>query len=302
MVSSQSKGSTESKPTWSTRLRKPAPEDMPTVAFMIATVVLVVSGAITSNPVLEFAGLTPLIIAMAWNMLSDKQALHDRMDDDRNQLQHTLEQMRRAIGVGVHVLDHGVDTYAHAQKILREARDRGGWESVRLYAPIGLWSHSATKEAWIDALANEMGESVQTLSVVATLPSDSDVFKTISVPMLNKFAATPGTEMYYIPPTHSEQLRIAPDFGVAVFADRDRGEYRAVLAFLGRPAGTSRATLTNTIVLDGEPANRILIDWFDNSLVKNCIGNVLLGADRTNRARDITLDEHITNIIAKHYR
>jgi hypothetical protein len=294
---------------WFARFRKPAREDMPTVAFMACTVVLVVIGAVTSNAAFDLGGLAPLIIALAWTTLIDKQVLHEkldsdtqrlmrRLDADKLELYRELEMFRRATGVTVHVQDNESDTYVHGRSILLEAKGRGGWESIRLYAPIGLWSNSASKDAWLNALASELGDSVHNLKMVAALPADKQVLLEVSVPMLRKFAAAPGTDMCFAPPAGHDQIAAAP-FGVAVFADRGRAEYRSVLAFMGRPASKGHKTLTNTIVLDGEPASRILIDWFDNCLLRNYSANVLLGGDG-GYGEDV-LDERIEAIARGYY-
>lgn len=305
---------------WFARFRKPAREDMPTVAFMACTVVLVVIGAVTSNTAFDLGGLAPLIIAMAWTTLIDKQVLHEKLESDRQglvrrlesdthnlmcrldadklELRRELEVFRRATGVTVHVQDNESDTYVHGRSILLDAKGRGGWESIRLYAPIGLWSNSASKDAWLNALTSELGQSVHNLKMVAALPADKQVLLDVSVPMLRRFATAPGTDMCFAPPAGHDQIAAAP-FGVAVFADRGRAEYRSVLGFMGRPASKGHKTLTNTIVLDGEPASRILIDWFDNCLLRNYSANVLLGG-AGGYGGDV-LDERIDAIVRGYY-
>lgn len=280
---------------------------------MIATAVLVVISAFTSNVAFGLAGLGPLLIAVAWTLWSDKNALHQRLDGDLTKLLHhmdtgnrelsnQLEAIRRAQGVTIHARDNAADAYVHAQNILIGAKGHGGWESIRLYAPVGLWSQSSSKDAWINALASELGKTVQHLSVVTALPTDRRVFHDVSAPMLRSVADTPGVDIYYVPPLHREQTAAVPPFGMALFADRNRGEYRTVLAFMSRQTSPHHRVLTHTLVLDGEPVNRMLTDWFEDFLVKSNINNVLLGADWVDGDAESNLTAQIERIEQTFYR
>lgn len=280
---------------------------------MLATAALVVISAVTSNAAIGLAGLGPLLIAVAWTLASDKAALHQRLDEDVTrilermetgnlELRHQLEAIRRAQGVTVHAHDNAADAYVHAQNILLGAKEHGGWESIRLYAPVGLWSQSSTKDTWINALASELGKTVQHLSVVAALPTDHRVFRDVSAPMLRAVVDTPGVDIYYIPPLHRAQTAAIPPFGMAVFADRNRGEYRTVLAFMSRQTSPHHRVLTHTLILDGEPVNRMLADWFEDFLVKSNINNVLLGADWVDGDAESNLTAQIERIEKTFYR
>ena len=255
---------------------------------MAAALVCVILGSVIDRTAVVLGGFAPLLIDIAWTNLSDRRDLGRRLD-----------LLQAAIGVTVS--DQLDDPYVLGERTLSGAKDEGGWESLRLYAPTALWSKSESKDRWLAVLAGELGKSIKTVTCVAALPRDAATFERAAVPILERFAHTPGSQICYIPPDLTGNPLAITHFGVAVFENRMLGKYRVILGFAGRGAPHGQYLLTDGFAIDGAAVGRLFTDWFDRWILKRFEGNVLRGEDPVDQDADADLIEQIKKIREAYY-
>jgi hypothetical protein len=135
----------------------------------------------------------------------------------------------------------------------------------------------------------------------APLPRDAATFERAAVPILERFAHTPGSQICYIPPDLTGSPLAITHFGVAVFENRMLGKYRVILGFAGRGAPHGQYLLTDGFAIDGAAVGRLFTDWFDRRILKRFEGNVLRGEDPVDQDADADLIEQIKKIREAYY-
>ncbi len=102
---------------------------------------------------------------------------------------------------------------------------QGGWDMVRIYAPVGLWDPSEAKDKWLEALQLELGSKVKGIKAgdvrafraVYGLPSSKEAFDNYAERRLRLFKETNNTEIHYLPPEDSDHPTPAPGMGAIIF-------------------------------------------------------------------------------------
>jgi hypothetical protein len=255
---------------------------------MLATLVCAVLGAVFDRTSMILAGLAPLIIAIAWTGLSDKHDLDRRLD-----------QLRQAIGIALFA--ESDDIYRDGKQTLEEARGNGGWETVRIYAPSGLWATSPSKDAWLATLSRELGSSVGNVSAVCGLPREGTAFRDVAWPLLRTFADTPGTELRYLPPDRTDNPPAALGVGIAIFENRRLGRYRVIFGFAGRDTAYGQQLVAGGFVVDSAVVGPLVADWFDHRVMRYCAKFVIRGADPARPGVEAKMAEQFEAIRQMYY-
>lgn len=281
-----------------------------TVAFTISAGICVTCGVIFDNVAWAVAGLAPLIIDNAFNglrVLFDQRERFDaaqkqigQTDAVMRELEHKLDMIQQAVGITV--LGSVEDTYEYARRTLLDARDSGGWQKVRLYAPVGAQDNGKTKAPWLATLAEELGSSVDNVSAVVGLPADGDVFREVACSLFMMFANTPGTDVHYIPPDNSGKQPPTPGIGIAIFENRKRDQWRVIFAFAGPYTGHGEQTVSSGFSIDGGPIGPLMADWFDSRPFKYTSKFVLRGDDPDHPSSEVVLADQLRRIRDSHYK
>jgi hypothetical protein len=255
---------------------------------MMGTLACAIIGPIIDRVSVVLAGLVPLVVEIAW------ANLHDKHDLDRQ-----LEQIRHAIGVTL--FSESDEVYREAQRTLEEAKGNGGWETVRVYAPSGLWTASSSKDAWLATLARELGDSVGNVSALCGLPLDGAVLRDVAWPLLRPFANTPGTEIRYLPPNTSDRPPEALGFGMAVFENRRMGRYRVIFGFAGRDAAYGAQIMAGGFTIDSDTIGPLIADWFDYRVMRYCSNFVIRGGDPAQPGVEAKMSQQLEAVLRRYY-
>ena len=147
------------------------------------------------------------------------------------------------------------------------ALESGGWEEVRIYAPVGLWDPSKVKTDWLKALKASLEHgNVRSFLGVYALPLDKLAFETYAKKRLELFENTPNTVIHYLPPEDKKHPTAAAGLGAIVFMDPDTERYEAIFAFVEQVDGPRPMRRSGFVIRDDRVA-RLVTKWFDSQIV-----------------------------------
>ena len=197
------------------------------------------------------ASILALLIAMVWYQIT------------------TTGQIQNLLKAGkIMMIKHPNDIYVEGISILKSGQRQGGWEKVRIYAPVGLCDPSPLKNDWLNAVKSALESAdIQNFSAVYALPQDKCSYDTYAKERLEIFEHTPRTEVHYLPPEDDERHPTAAQgLGAIIFENRDDERYKVIFAFIGQ-ASDGPMPRSGFIIEDKSACNQVA-DWFDHQILK----------------------------------
>jgi hypothetical protein len=155
-----------------------------------------------------------------------------------------------------HIYDLGIAA-------LNRAQAEGQWDSVRIYAPTGLWDQSKKKLLWLTRLEEALrNREVRDVRAVYGLPEQLSVFNDVVVDRLNLLGRNPDARIHFLPPPVAGHPCSAPAFGILVF--ERPGDYLIYVACSGK-AGDPIAG--NGFGIQSGNLGRVVALWFDEQIL-----------------------------------
>ncbi len=222
-----------------------------------------------------------------------------------SRLDEQLAGLRNALGAlgKLELIVEPDDVFHYGLLTIQAGKMQGGWDMVRIYAPVGLWDPSEAKDKWLEALQLELGSKVKGIKVgdvrafraVYGLPSSKEAFDNYAERRLRLFKETNNTEIHYLPPEDSDHPTPAPGMGAIIFENRRDQRYVVIFAYVGK--ATDESFRRSGFVLKDSEAGRLLADWFDDQVFEGCSRTrVLRGRDPHDRGKWVDFEKGMGDI------
>ncbi len=258
---------------------------------LYAAIVLFVStglATVFSQVGIAIASILGLLGALTWYLVETTKQAEKKSED-----------LHASIGKMLLVRPPD-NLFTHGIAAIRRGEEQGGWDMVRIYAPVGLWDKSEEKDKWLTALqaALNNGHDVRGFWGVYGLPPNEKLFDSYGKRRLDLFATTPNTELHFLPPEDVCHPTAAPGLGIIIF-EREVGPEQSPTyeVFIGFALERENPVVGSGVGLTRSDVGRLVAVWFDSKVFYGASSRyVLRGPDTLVTGQKITFDEGIQKI------
>ncbi len=272
-------------------------QELSTITLLLAALIAAIAGIIGNNTILYlssslfllstfisytffFMRQTEINLNKLSNSVGTVNILEQKLDTLIKSLS-TINTFEEKLDLLVKVLDaagkiellvNPNDIFHHGILAIEKSKTLGGWEKVRIYAPVGLWDPSPAKDQWLEKLQEALGDlaqgnktaDVKAFRAVYGLPSSQQSYYDYAKRRLKLFKSTNDTQIHYLPPEDGEHPTQAPGVGAIIFENRSDHRYEVIFAFVCKV--TEKVFLRSGYILKHKEIGPLLADWFDEEV------------------------------------